>query len=109
MIRHVSLLTWSADASPDAVAAVARALAGLPASIPEIRAYRFGGDLGVDPGNADFAIVADFDSIERYRTYRDHPAHRAVATEHILPILAARSATQYEIAAPGEPLPDPAT
>ena len=31
------------------------------------------------------------------RTYRDHPAHRAVGTERILPILTACRAAQYHL------------
>lgn len=72
-------------------------LSTLPAAIPEIRAYRFGPDLGLDPGNADFAIVADFDSVEGYRAYRDHPAHQAVLTGRIRPILARRAAAQHDL------------
>jgi hypothetical protein len=32
----------------------------LPGKIPCIQAYWFGGDVGVQAGNADFALVADF-------------------------------------------------
>ncbi len=105
MIRHVSQLTWLPGASDDAGAAVFEALAALPGAVPEIRGYRFGPDLALDPDNADFAIVADFDSMEGYHAYQDHPAHRAVLTERIRPILATRAAAQYELFAPGEPPP----
>ncbi len=49
------------------------------------------------PGNFDFAVVADFDDAGSYLAYRDHPAHRAVIDERIRPIMAGRSAVQYEI------------
>ena len=63
--------------------------ATLPPLIPELRDYRVGPDLGIDPGNATFVVIGDFDDEDGYRTYRDHPEHVAVAREHILPILAA--------------------
>ncbi|MBM3675816.1 MAG: Dabb family protein [Actinobacteria bacterium] len=97
MIRHVSLLTWKPDTSADAVAAVTAALSALPAEIPELVDYRVGPDLGIDPANASFAVIGEFASPADYATYRDHPAHRTAAERHILPILAARTALQYEI------------
>ncbi|MFD2348370.1 Dabb family protein [Nonomuraea ferruginea] len=49
----------------------------------------------MNPGNHDFAVVADFDSEDDYRAYRDHPRHQAVIAEHIKPILATRAAVQF--------------
>lgn len=97
MIRHVSLLTWKTGTGPEAVAAVRDALAELPAQIPELLDYRVGPDAGIDVGNASFAVIGEFAGAAGYATYRDHPAHRAVAERHILPILAGRTALQYEI------------
>ncbi|MCG8588138.1 MAG: Dabb family protein [Proteobacteria bacterium] len=103
MIRHVVLLRFSPEADDQDVARLCRALSSLPASVPEIRRYRFGSDLGLADGNADFAIVADFDDADAWRRYADHPAHKAVITESIAPILADRSAAQIEIPDSPEP------
>lgn len=97
MIRHVSILTWKDDVTDVQIAAVIDGLRALPAIIPELREYRVGSDLGVDRGNASFVVIGDFDDIDGYRTYRDHPAHQAVAREYILPILAGRTAAQYPL------------
>ena len=97
MLRHVVCLTWTEDATPEAVAAVEAALAELPARIPELRAYRFGGDAGLASGNADFAVVADFDDADGWRRYMEHPAHQAVLVDRIRPILASRVAVQLQI------------
>ena len=32
----------------------------------------------MNPGNYQFAVVADFDSVEDYLVYRDHPVHRDI-------------------------------
>lgn len=97
MFRHVVLLRWVDGASPGAVDAVLEGIDGLPAAIPELRSYVFGPDAGLNEGNFDLAIVADFDSPDDYLVYRDHPAHQAVITERIAPILADRAAVQYTL------------
>jgi hypothetical protein len=96
VLRHVVCLTWTDTATPDAVEAVIAGLRELPAQIPEIRAYSVGPDLALGAGNADLAIVADFDTVEAWRTYQEHPAHQAVIVERIRPILAARAAVQLD-------------
>lgn len=97
MFRHVVLLRWVEGVDPAAVDAVLEGLAGLPTAIPELRSYVFGADAGLNEGNFDLGIVADFDSAEGYLVYRDHPAHQAVIAERIAPILAGRAAVQYEL------------
>ena len=97
MIRHVACLTWKPGVTAAEVEAVRVALVALPGQVPEIRAYTVGSDLTLTDGNADFAIVADFDDADAWRRYQHHPAHRAVLTEQILPILAARAAVQLDL------------
>lgn len=93
-VRHVVMFRWSDEAPDGHVDAVGEALGRLPALIPEIRDYRFGPDIGVNEGNFDYVVTADFDSVEDYVTYRDHPDHREVVTGLIVPNIAARSAVQ---------------
>jgi len=97
VIRHVVVFRWAAGTTAADVAEVAAGLAQLPALIPALRAYRFGPDLGLRAGNADFAVVADVDDAEGWRAYAEHPAHRAVLEERILPIVAERASVQFEI------------
>ena len=97
MIRHVSLLTFTPDASDARIDAIANALSGLPARLPKLRSYTFGRDAGINPDQASFAVVADFDNVDDYVAYRDDPEHRRILAELIAPILASRTAAQYEI------------
>ena len=97
MIRHVVLLTWKPDATPEQKQQVVTDLSALPALVPGIRDYRFGADAGLTAGNADFAITADFDDVDAYLVYRTHPAHVEVINQTISPILEQRVAVQYEI------------
>lgn len=53
--------------------------------------------MGTAEDNFDFAVVADFAEPEHYEVYRDHPAHEAVASTLVRPLLAARASVQYEI------------
>ena len=99
MIRHAVLFKWKAGTTLEQVQALAAGLARLPAEIPEIAAYRFGSDLGQAEGNADFAIVADFASVEDWRSYVQHPAHVRLIEEYILPIRESRAVLQYEFEA----------
>jgi stress responsive alpha/beta barrel protein len=77
VLRHVALFRWKPEATAEDVS--------------------FGRDLGVQDGNADFALVADFTDQEGLATYANHPDHQAVIQNLIRPILAQREAIQYVI------------
>jgi Stress responsive A/B Barrel Domain len=100
--RHVVLLTWKDGTDAAAISAVVDGLDGLPAVIPELREYHFGTDLGIADGNSDFAIVGDFDDVDGWRRYQEHPEHQRVIVELIRPILASRAAVQFAHPAAGE-------
>ncbi|MEU0482908.1 Dabb family protein [Streptosporangium sp. NPDC006013] len=97
MFRHVVLFTWAQEATDEQRGRVATELGKLPEAIAEIRSYTLGTDAGVNPGNHQFAVVADFDGVDDYLVYRDHPLHQAVIAEHIKPIVASRAAIQFEL------------
>jgi hypothetical protein len=93
--RHVVALQWKPETTFDQQAAIVRALRTLPNSIAEIRSYVVGEDARVNAGNHDVVIVADFDDVDGYLVYRDHPEHQRIITEMIAPHLAARAAVQH--------------
>jgi hypothetical protein len=95
--RHIALFRWREDATAQQKKALEDRLKELPGVIPELRAYAIGGDAGINPGNVDFAVVADFADRDDYLVYRDHPAHRKVIDEFVTPIVADRWAVQYTI------------
>ena len=97
MYRHVVLFRFLPDSTPEQRQAVLDGLRSLPAQIPELVDYRVGHDVGTAEDNFDFAVVADFAEPEHYETYRDHPAHEAVVSTFVRPLLAARASVQYEI------------
>jgi len=95
MFRHVVTLTLLPDAPAAARDEIVTALRTLPAQVPSIRGYAIGTDAGIDDGNADIVVVADFDDADGYVAYRDDPTHRQMIRDLILPVLAARSAVQH--------------
>ena len=97
MIRHIVLFRWKEGVGADHVEATKRGLSEMPAKIPQIKNYRFGSNLGVNPGTFDFGVVADFASLDDYLVYRDHPDHKAFIAAHTADYISERAAIQYEI------------
>ncbi len=78
MLRHTVVYTWAEGTTGADLAGLTGMLERLPGLIPEIRSYWFGANLGLVPGNADFAIVADFEDEAGWRAYAAHPDHQPV-------------------------------
>jgi hypothetical protein len=95
MLHHIVLFRWTADATDEQRQAVADRLAALPRSIPEIRSYQFGTDLGLANGNYDFGLVAQFDDGAALAVYQQNDDHQAVIRDVIKPIVAERVAVQF--------------
>jgi len=96
MFRHIVLLTFTDETTDEHLDDLVGMLGRLPGLIPSIRRYEFGRDAGLAEGNAGVGVVADFDDVDGYLEYRDHPDHQAVIATMIRPFLAARSAIQHE-------------
>ena len=99
VLRHVVLLDLGpGNATRGGRGASRPRCAALPDRIPEIRAYcGRPRTLGVAEGNADLAVVADFDDVDAWRVYRDDPEHQRVIAELIRPNLADRTAAQFDV------------
>lgn len=95
MFRHVLLLTMRDDVEDAQVDGLVDALRALPAEIPELTSYRVGRDLGLRDDTADVAIVGEYADEAAWRAYLAHPAHRAVVTDHVEPIVASRQSVQF--------------
>jgi Stress responsive A/B Barrel Domain len=97
MFRHVVLFTFTAGTTQEQTRELARQLRTLPGTIGQIKAYDVGPDAEMNPGNYQFAVVADFDSVEDYLVYRDHPVHRDIIGKYVTPIVDQRAAVQYSL------------
>jgi hypothetical protein len=101
--RHVVMFQWADDAPEDQVDQVRAGLDALPPLIPQIRSYLHGPDVGVSEGNFDYVVVADFDNVNDWRTYRDHPLHILFIEECIKGKVKQRGAVQYQTPSPRDP------
>ncbi len=97
MLRHIAMFRWNADTTDDDVAEIAAAINQLVPTIPEIKRYHHGADMGMAQDNFDYVVVADFDNVEDYVTYRDNTDHQAMIVSKIAPCLAERAAVQFEL------------
>ena len=97
MIRHCVLLRFAPDATDEQRQSVLDGLATMPDLIDVIERYEFGADAVGSDGNWDLGVTADFADVEAYRQYAGHDEHLRLITERIKPILAERSAVQFEI------------
>jgi hypothetical protein len=83
MLIHCVAFTFKESATPAQIDAFHAALADLPEKIPFRVTSRQGPDLGERPTNADYGLVSEFESVEDFHAYLDHPSHRALPTEAI--------------------------
>ncbi len=97
MYRHIAMFRFNDDVDQSQVTSISEALSTLPGAIEQIKDYRHGADLGINDGNFDYVVVADFASVDDYLVYRDHPVHQDLIKAHIIDHVAARAAVQYHI------------
>ena len=97
MFRHVVLFRWKEGTAEADIQAVRASLMTLPSLIPELRGYQAGPDAGLVDGNWEFAAVADFDDVDGWRVYTDHPEHQRILRDQIRPLLAERAAVQIQL------------
>jgi hypothetical protein len=90
---HVALFTWHDHVTPDQVAEITIGLRALPEQIDALERYDVGPDLGLNPGTADFGVVAQVADEDGLRAYLEHPAHKAV-TSKMKHMIATRTAVQ---------------
>lgn len=93
----MALFRWKDGTTEDQKHQIRHRLAELPSLIADVRDYRFGPDAGLVDTNWDFAVVADFDDADGWRSYREHPAHQRIIAEHIGPAAAERASVQFEL------------
>src|SRR3954469_18834321 len=79
MIIHVVAFKWKPGIPQEHVATVQAQLLEFVGTLPEVRSYRCGPDLGVsDMQNFDFGIVAEFETVDDWRVYNKHPRHEEI-------------------------------
>lgn len=97
MLRHIVMFSWKEGVSAKDVIDVSAALDEMAQQISSIRTFLHGSDLGISAGNCDYVVCADFDDLEGYENYRDHPQHQSVVANVIAPRMSSRNAVQVSV------------
>jgi hypothetical protein len=99
VLRHIFLWKMAPGCDPEKVI---RTLNELPAEIPWIRSWHIGKHHGpVRYENTwEYGMTVDFDSLEDYNRYSDHPAHKRIVPI-IVPMFSARAVLDLELTEPG--------
>jgi hypothetical protein len=95
MLHHVVTFNLRPDAPADQVDRIREALHALAATLPEMRSLAIGADLGLREGNSSFAIAAQFDDVDGFKVYADHPEHIRIIKELIGPSISERHPVQF--------------
>lgn len=95
MLHHVVTFHLKPDAPADQVDRIGEAVHALGATLPEVRSVAIGSDLALREGNASFAIVAEFDDVDGFKVYADHPEHIRIIKELIGPHIESRHPVQF--------------
>ena len=95
MLHHVVTFQLKPDAPADQVERIGDAVNALAAQLPEVRSMAVGRDLALRDGNASFAIAAQFDDVDGFKVYADHPEHIRIIKEMIGPFIESRSPVQF--------------
>jgi heme-degrading monooxygenase HmoA len=96
MFNHVGHLTLLPDTSDDQVEAILAGLVGLPGQIDGLVSAEAVRDAGLTEGNATLRFHMRFESEDAWRAYGKHPAHVAVVSTHIGPVLGSKAFVQYD-------------
>lgn len=87
MIRHIFVGTAKEGVTPEQIEALLNAWRGLPGQIAEIRSLTPGRNISPRDQRYTVALVADFDDMEAWSRYMEHPAHLAISqrlTSHLI-------------------------
>lgn len=95
MLQHTVMLSLVDTASTDQRDAIVDGLRALPGQIPGLEQIDVHVDAGLAEGNAMILFRMTFVDEAAWRSYTPHPAHVALAQEHILPVLGVKTALQY--------------
>lgn len=82
-VKHIVLLKFKDDVSPQQVDDLIKGFQALPASINCIKGFEWGTDVSVENRHQGFThvFILTFDSPQERDAYLVHPAHEAYATE----------------------------
>jgi quinol monooxygenase YgiN len=97
MLRHIVLVTFRPEATPDQIAAWRDAVTRMCQTHPEVLSFTLGSNIGSGPNHHDSALVADFPDLAAFRRYVTSPAHQAYVEDHARHVVGKLAAIQHEL------------
>jgi hypothetical protein len=98
MVLHLAVFRWRPGVTDDDVEALAEDLLAFRQQLgPLLVGYHFGPDLGLRPGNGDYAVAALVGSAGDIALYLDHPAHKDLFARRLGAMTEARLAVQIDV------------
>jgi len=94
MFQHIGVLTLQPTTTAEQKAALVDALEALVGVVPGLLSADARLDAGLREGNADVFFRMELESRAAWEGYSVHPAHVAVVTDHIKPVLVSKSFVQ---------------
>lgn len=104
MIRHILLITFTVDASPEAISQVREAFLLIPAHIEGVQAVEWGINDSPEGKNAGFThcVLMTFQDEQARQRYLPHPKHEALKAI-FRPVLNNIIVLDYPVNTPGDP------
>ncbi|WP_219996416.1 carboxymuconolactone decarboxylase family protein [Nocardioides humi] len=94
---HQAAFAWAEHAPSDISEKVRSALDDLRPHLCGVHLLTYGPDLGLNEETADFAVFGLFADEPAYRAYADHPDHRSILHDLVLPNATSRTVIQYQV------------
>lgn len=101
MIRHIFVGTANEGVGAEQLEELLSAWRALPEKIPEIRRMTAGRNISPRDQRYTVALVADFDNMQDWERYMDHPAHVAIGQQLTAKLIRSDSRAAVEFAVEG--------
>lgn len=95
MIKHIVLIKWNDGVTPEQVDAVEDAFSEMVETFDYIVSYEYGPDAGIYENEYDYALVAEFETPEQFKSYAEDERHFEIMKEVISPLMADYKALQF--------------
>jgi hypothetical protein len=89
MINHIVILKFKSHVTESDIDSVVHQLGNLKELIPSIKSFSFGKNISLEQLNKGYthAFIMTFDDVTGRDLYVEHPEHKKIATELLMPML----------------------
>lgn len=95
MLTHVVMFTFKEETTTDDVAGFQTAVSRLADEVPYLHDLRHGPDLGERATNAGYGLIGEFNTVEDFYAYLEHPAHKQLIDSSVAPLCSSWRSVQF--------------